>query len=175
MPLRPIVRYPDPRLKQLCRPVELHELPGLRQLVNDMAETMFAAHGAGLAAIQVGEPLRVFIVDAEIAGRPPTDPPLAFINPELVLLGGATELTEEGCLSFPGIYVPIERALRCRARALDLDGQPFEVEGEALFARAMQHENDHLNGRLLADYVGRLKRKMIERRLQRGDVEDDGR
>lgn len=172
MPLLPIVRYPDPRLKQVCRPIERHELPALRQLVSDMAETMFAAHGAGLAAIQIGEPLRLFIVDAEVAGQAATAPPLAFINPELELLGSAKETCDEGCLSFPGIYVPIERALRCRARALDLEGQPFEVEGEALFARAMQHENDHLNGRLLADYVGRLKRKMIQRRLERGELED---
>lgn len=172
MPIRPIVRYPDPRLKQVCRPIAPHELPSLRRLVNDMAETMFAANGAGLAAIQIGEPLRLFIVDAEIAGRAATDPPLTFINPEIEALGNAKELAEEGCLSFPGIYVPIERALRCRGRALDLDGQPFEMEGEALFARAMQHENDHLNGRLLADYVGRLKRKMIERRLERGEDED---
>jgi peptide deformylase len=146
----------------------------LRELVAEMAEAMYAAKGAGLAAIQVGEPLRLFIIEAGIAGAREEDPPLVFINPEIVALGRERETAEEGCLSFPGIYVPVERALSARMRALDLDGTEFEVEGAELFARAMQHELDHLDGKLLADHVGRIKRQLITRKLQREAEEASG-
>lgn len=161
-----IVKYPDPRLREECQPVG-EDNQGLQHLLQDMAETMYAHNGAGLAAIQVGIAKRIFIVESEVAGLEPSDPPMAFIDPEITWLSDDTIDNDEGCLSFPGIYVPIERSLRCRARAKNGRGEPFEVEAEGLFARAIQHENDHLNGRLLADYVGRLKRRMIERRLAR--------
>lgn len=139
----------------------------MRQLVNDMSETMFASNGAGLAAIQVGAPLRLFIVDGPVAVGADDAPPKVFINPEIVGLSEESQTGDEGCLSFPGIYVPVKRGLRARVRAVDLDGNTFEVEGEALFARAMQHENDHLIGRLLIDQCGPVKREIIKRKLRK--------
>ena len=139
----------------------------MRQLVNDMSETMFAANGAGLAAIQVGVPLRLFIIDGPVAGGADDAPPTVFINPAIVSLSDESQTGDEGCLSFPGIYVPVKRGLRARVRAVDLDGKPFEVEGEELFARAMQHENDHLIARLLIDQCGPVKREIIKRKLRK--------
>jgi peptide deformylase len=166
MPIRPIVRYPDPKLAQRCEAVG-NNISQLGDLFTDMVDTMYASDGAGLAAIQIGVPLRLFIVDPVVAGLDPSAPPMAFVDPEIIELSAEVETTDEGCLSFPGIFVPVERSFRCRTRARNLDGNLFEVEGEGLFARAMQHENDHLDGRLLSDYVGRMKRKMIARRLAR--------
>lgn len=166
MSIRPIVRYPDPRLREISEAAG-NDLHRLADLVRDMTDTMYSAGGAGFAAIQIGEPVRLFIVDPEVAGRDKDDAPMVFIDPAIVELSEDKELADEGCLSFPNIFVPIERSLRCRTRARDLSGEIFEVEGEGLFARAMQHEYDHLDGRLLTDYVGRIKRKMIERRLAR--------
>jgi peptide deformylase len=163
MAIKEIVCYPDPRLRQISRSVD--DPPSLRQLVEDMAETMYALNGAGLAAIQIGEPYRLFIIDAAIAGGSEKDPPIVFFNPEILELSKELETADEGCLSFPGIYVPIARSLRAKVRAQASDGSRFEFEGEGLVARALQHETDHLNGKLLADFVGRLKRKMIERKL----------
>jgi peptide deformylase len=154
-------------LREISKKVE--DLSGLRDLVEDMAETMYAAHGAGLAAIQVGEPLRLFIVDATIAGGTEEDPPLVFINPELIELSDEKQSGEEGCLSFPGIYVPITRSSRVKIRATNLEGQIFEMEGEELLARAFQHETDHLDAKLLADYVGRIRRQLIQRKLAKGE------
>jgi peptide deformylase len=132
-----------------------------------MIETMFAANGAGLAAIQIGSDLRIFVVDGHVAGGDEAAPPVVFINPELTLLPDESETSEEGCLSFPGVFVPVKRALRARCRALDLEGKPFAVEGQGLYARALQHELDHLNGRLLIDMVGPVKREMIRRKMKR--------
>jgi len=165
MALRPILIYPDPKLRQATQQVA--HPASLRALVQDMADTMYAASGAGLAAIQVGEPVRLFIIDAPIAGGTEQDPPLVFFNPEFIELSSEKETGDEGCLSFPGIYVPIQRSLRAHIRAMDLEGNVFEMKGEKLFARAMQHEMDHLNAKLLADYVGRLKRQIITRKLAR--------
>jgi peptide deformylase len=170
MPIRPILRYPDPRLLQVSKPVTDRRV--LRDLVIDMAETMFAAKGAGLAAIQVGELWRVFIIDAAIAGGSEEDAPIVFINPELIELSSDKETADEGCLSFPGIYVPVTRSLRARIRAMDIEGRTFEMEGSGLFARALQHESDHLDGRLLSDFVGRIKRQMIARKLKREAAEE---
>src|SRR5437762_7776853 len=116
MALREIVRYPDNRLRQPTREVTSFD-DELRQLVADMTETMYASNGAGLAAIQVGDPRRVFIVEGAVAGGDHNDPPIVFINPELEWLSDETETGEEGCLSFPGIYVPVKRSLRARVRA----------------------------------------------------------
>jgi peptide deformylase len=165
MAIRPILRYPDAQLRQVSKRVD--DPTSLRALVQDMAETMYAAKGAGLAAIQVGQPIRLFIVEAEAAGKGEADPPLVFINPEIIELSGDKETADEGCLSFPGIYVPVERSRQSKIRATDLDGRLFEMEGSELFARAMQHEMDHLDGKLLADYVGRVKRQLIVRKLAR--------
>lgn len=168
MAIRPIVKFPDERLRLQSSPIA--DPASARQLVEDMAETMYASNGAGLAAIQVGEPRRLFIVDAAIAGGDEQDPPLVFMNPEIVRLSDETETGDEGCLSFPGIYVPITRALKATIRATDLDGNVFEMDGEGLIARAFQHETDHLNGRLLIDYVGRIKAQLIRRKLARAEA-----
>jgi peptide deformylase len=132
-----------------------------------MADTMFAAEGAGLAAIQVGAPLRLFLIDAAVAGRGPTDSPLVFINPELVGISDEAQTGDEGCLSFPGIFVPVKRGMRASMRALDIEGKIFEVEGAALYGRALQHEQDHLTGRLLIDMVGPVKREIIKRKMKK--------
>jgi peptide deformylase len=136
-------------------------------LVADMVETMYAKNGAGLAAIQVGSAIKLFIVEAAIAGGDENDHPIVFINPTIEWLSDETEVADEGCLSFPGVYVGIKRALRARVRATGLDGVEFVVEGEGLYARAIQHENDHLENKLLIDYVGPVKRQMIKRKMQR--------
>ena len=165
MPIKPIVIYPDPRLREVS--VKVEDPSSVKQLVEDMAQSMYAHDGAGLAAIQIGVPRQVFMIDAPIAGGTEQDPPMVFINPEVVELSEETETADEGCLSFPDIFVPIKRSRRAKFRATDLNGQRFEAEGDGLFARAMQHEFDHLNGRLIADFVGRIKRQLIQRKLAR--------
>jgi len=166
MAVLPILRYPDPRLRQPTEQVVSFD-DDLRRLVADMTETMFAAEGAGLAAIQVGAPLRMFIIDAGVAGRLPTEPPVVFCNPELVNLSDEEQAGDEGCLSFPGVFVAVKRSMRATLRALDADGKPFEMEGAGLFARALQHESDHLNARLLIDMVGPVKREIIKRKMKK--------
>jgi peptide deformylase len=171
MALRSILRYPDQGLREPT--AEVTEIDdSLRHLVADMIETMYARNGAGLAAIQVGANVKLFIVEASIAGGEPNDLPIVFINPKIEWLSDEIETSDEGCLSFPGIYVPIKRSLRCRVRATGLDGVEFVAEGEGLYARAMQHENDHLINKLLIDYVGPLKRQMIKRRLEKMTEEE---
>jgi peptide deformylase len=166
MPLRTILRFPDAKLRQ--RSVEVKDVDDeLRHLVADMAETMEAAEGAGLAAIQVGVPVRLFLIDGGVAGGAEGAPPKVFINPELVEISAESQTGDEGCLSFPGIFVPVKRGMKTRVRAIGLDGETFEAEGEALFARALQHETDHLNGRLLVDQVGPVKREIIKRKLRK--------
>jgi peptide deformylase len=166
MATRPIVRFPDPQLRERSSQIEAVD-DDLRQLVADMAETMVAAEGAGLAAIQVGAPVRLFIVDGHVAGGPEDAPAKVFINPEIVEISDEAQTGDEGCLSFPNIFVPVKRGMRARVRAMDLDGQMFEAEGEGLFARALQHETDHLNGKLLIDQVGPVKREIIKRKLRK--------
>jgi peptide deformylase len=166
MALRPIVKYPDNFLRQpTAAVVEVDD--ETKKLVADMVETMYSKNGAGLAAIQVGSNKKIFIVEASVAGGDENDHPIVFINPTIEWLSDDTETSDEGCLSFPGIYVPIKRSLRARVRATGLDGQEFVAEGEGLYARAMQHENDHLLNKLLIDYVGPLKRQMIKRKMEK--------
>ena len=170
MAVRPIVKFPDTRLRQ--ETVAVTEVTDeIRKLCADLADTMFAANGAGIAAIQVGAKEKIYLVDAGVAGGREEDPPVVFINPELVMLSDEAETSDEGCLSFPGIYVPIKRSLRARVRAMNLDGQMFELERDGLCARAFQHEGDHLNGRLLVDFVGPLKREMIKRKMRKAAQE----
>ena len=161
-----ILHFPDQRLRETSRDVTSFD-DELKRLVADMTDTMYLAEGAGLAAIQVGVPLRLFIVDPEVAGRQPTDPPMVFINPEIVRLSDEAQTGDEGCLSFPGIFVPVKRAMTATFKAFDVEGKPFTVEGSGLFARAMQHENDHLAGRLLIDMVGPVKRQIIKRKMRK--------
>jgi len=161
MSLRKIVTYPDKILKTKAAPVKIVD-DEIRQLVDDMAETMYAAPGVGLAANQVGIALRVAVVDV---AHPDGNPDLfVLINPLIVERNGEIEW-EEGCLSFPGYHVDVNRAERIKVRALDRDGKPYEIEAEEYFAVAIQHELDHLDGITLADKVSFLKRKMMTREL----------
>jgi peptide deformylase len=171
MALLPIVKFPDTFLRQPTREV-VEVTDEVRTLVADMVETMYAKSGAGLAAIQVGADLKIFIVEASVAGGDENDHPVVFINPKIEWLSDEVESSDEGCLSFPGIYVPIKRSLRARVTATGLDGKPFVAEGEGLYARAMQHENDHLINKLLIDYVGPLKRQMIKRKMEKMTAEE---
>jgi peptide deformylase len=171
MSLRPVVKFPDPFLRQPTARVEAIT-DEVKALVSDMVETMYAKNGAGLAAIQVGSDLKLFIVEASVAGLSENDHPIVFINPTVEWISDETETADEGCLSFPGIFVPVKRGLRARTRATGLDGKEFVVEGEGLYARAMQHEMDHLNNRLLIDFVGPVKRQMIRRKLERMTEEE---
>jgi peptide deformylase len=166
MSILPILHFPDQRLRETSRDVVNFD-DDLKRLVADMTDTMYLAEGAGLSAIQVGVALRLFLVDPEVAGRQPTDPPMAFINPEIVRLSDEAQTGDEGCLSFPGIFVPVKRAMTAEFKAFDVEGQPFTVTGSGLFARAMQHEYDHLAGRLLIDMVGPVKRQIIKRKMRK--------
>jgi peptide deformylase len=166
MAIRTILRYPDPRLREKSQHVVLFD-DDLHQLVSDMSDTMYGANGAGLAAIQVGVPLRLFIIDGPVAGGADDAPVMVFINPEIVAISDEAQTGDEGCLSFPGIYVPVKRGMRVRVRAQDVEGRIFEIEGTSLFSRAMQHENDHLIGRLLIDQCGPVKREIIRRKLRK--------
>lgn len=172
MAVRPIVKWPDPQLR--CETREVAEITDeIRDLYQDLCDTMFAGNGVGIAAVQLGNPVRMFIIEAMVCGGEQDDSPEVFINPEIIELSDETETSDEGCLSFPGIYVPIERAVHAKIRAIGIDGAEFEMEGEALFARAIQHENDHLTGKLLVDFVGPLKRQMIKRKMKRLIAEDE--
>ncbi|HEY7375088.1 MAG TPA: peptide deformylase [Polyangia bacterium] len=168
MAVKSILRFPDPQLRQRSVEVSVGDIgDDLRQLVADMAETMIDANGAGLAAIQVGAPVRLYIIDGHVAGGAEDAPPKVFINPEILAISDDAQTGDEGCLSFPDIFVPVKRGMRAKVRARDLDGNVFEAEGDGLFARALQHETDHLNGRLLIDQVGPVKRELIKRKLRK--------
>jgi peptide deformylase len=161
MPLLDILRYPDPRLYQKAAPVKEIDA-SIRSLVQDMAETMYAAPGMGLAATQVDVHKRVIVIDASET----RDQLLVLINPEIIAQEG-TQYCEEGCLSVPGIFEPIERAERVTVRALGIDGNSFTLEAEKLLAVCIQHEMDHLEGKVFVDYLSRLKQKRIKARLQK--------
>jgi peptide deformylase len=166
MAVRHVVVWPDERLRQETKPVaEIDDR--VRQLYQDLCDTMYDENGLGIAAIQIGDPTRMFLVEPRLAGRDQNDSPVAFINPEVVWTSEETQLSDEGCLSFPEVYVQVERPMRARIRALGIDGQPFEIEGEGLLARCLLHEYDHLTGKLLVDFVGPLKRQMIKRKMQK--------
>jgi peptide deformylase len=166
MALMPILRYPDAQLRQKCVDVTAFD-ENLRKLVADMADTMYASNGAGLAAIQVGQPLRMFIIEPEVAGLAQNEPVVVFCNPEILEISEEAQTGDEGCLSFPGVFVPVKRGMRARVRAQDITGKVFEVEGVELFARALQHERAHLIGRLLIDMVGPVKREIIKRKMKK--------
>ncbi len=163
MAIRTILHYPDPRLREKARPVEA-VTPEIERLIDDMAETMYAAPGVGLAATQIGEPHRVFLVD--IAGEDEPSDLRVFVNPEIVERDG-DQTWEEGCLSFPGVTEEIKRAAKLKVRALGRDGKPFEVEAEGLLAVAIQHEHDHLDGVLMIDHLGLLKKRIVNRKMQK--------
>lgn len=161
-----ILRYPDPRLHQVARPVEIFD-ERLRALVRDLAETMYAAPGVGLAATQVDVHERVIVIDVSDA----KDQLRVFVNPEIVEASEERKTYEEGCLSVPGIYDEVERPDRVRVRAFDEHGKAFELEADGLLAVCLQHEMDHLNGRVFVQYLSRLKQTRIRSKMLKADRE----
>jgi peptide deformylase len=158
MAILDILHYPDPRLRNIASPVERVD-EGLRTLTDDMLETMYAAPGVGLAATQVNVPLRIIVIDISEQ----KDTPYRFINPEILEQSGETEI-EEGCLSVPGIYETVRRSEWVKVRALSRAGESFELETDGLLSVCIQHEIDHLDGKLFVDYLSRLKRQRIRKK-----------
>ncbi|MFP5461046.1 MAG: peptide deformylase [Gammaproteobacteria bacterium] len=161
-----ILRYPDPRLHQVARPVETFD-ERLRQLVRDMAETMYAAPGVGLAATQVDVHERVVVIDVSDT----KDQLQVFVNPKVVGASDERKVYEEGCLSVPGVYDEVERPDRVRVEAFDEHGKPFAIDADGLLAVCIQHEIDHLDGRVFVQYLSRLKQNRIRTRLLKSDRE----
>jgi len=181
MAIREILEAPDPRLKTVSKPVETFDAD-LKTLVDDMFETMYAAHGIGLAAIQVGEPIRLLVIDlqeedpdaepeacnhdgTEHTHQPVINDPRVFVNPEILDPSEDTGTYQEGCLSVPDIFADVERPARCRVRWQDLEGKSHEEEMTGMLAVCIQHEMDHLNGILFIDHLSRLKRGMALKKL----------
>jgi peptide deformylase len=161
MAILSILEFPDERLRKKAAPVETVD-ESLRRLIDDMLETMYAAPGVGLAATQVNVPKRVIVIDVSEE----KNSPLCLINPELLEKEGAEEM-DEGCLSVPGIFEKVTRAKKIKVRALDRDGNPFEQEVDGLLAVCIQHEMDHLEGRLFVDYLSPLKRQLVRKKLKK--------
>ena len=162
--IRKIVKYGDPVLETVCEPITEFNTPELDELVADMFETMYHAGGIGLAAPQIGLPKRLTVIDPT-AGEDP-DHQLVLINPELGAAEGE-QIGEEGCLSIPGFREDVRRAFKIAVRTQDATGAWFETEGEELLARAILHENDHLNGILFFKHISRLKREIILRKIRK--------
>ena len=166
MALLPILRYPDPRLHKTAVPVEVVD-DRIRTLVKDMAETMYDAAGIGLAATQVDVHERVIVIDVSEA----SDDLMVLINPEIISASEDTQLYEEGCLSVPEIYDEVERAARIRVRALNEQGESYEFDADGLLAVCVQHEIDHLDGKVFVEYLSRLKQNRIRTRLRKKERE----
>ena len=184
MAIREILEVPDPRLKQISAPVTAFD-DALRTLVADMFETMYAAPGIGLAAVQVGVPLRVLTIDLQPededaapeectahggqshSHQPLKQEPMVFINPEILDPSEDHSVYSEGCLSVPEIYADVERPARIRARWQDLDGKVHEEDIDGMLATCLQHEMDHLEGVLFIDHLSRLKRQMVLKKLEK--------
>jgi peptide deformylase len=160
MALLNILRFPDARLRQIATAVETFD-DSLKQFVNDMLETMYEGCGVGLAATQVNVGKRVLVLDVSDE----TNQPQVFINPEIITQTGKTEHTE-GCLSVPGVYEKVTRSAVIQVRAFNAEGQPFELEATDLLGVCIQHEIDHLNGKLFIDHLSTLKRQRILKKLQ---------
>jgi peptide deformylase len=161
MALLPILHYPDPRLHKVARPVACVD-ERIRKLITDMAETMYAAPGIGLAATQVDVHERVLVIDISEARNQLQ----AFINPEIIESSGEAE-NEEGCLSVPGVFDTIRRAQRIKVQALNSQGEPFSIETDGLLAVCIQHEIDHLEGKVFVEYLSRLKQQRIAAKLKK--------
>jgi peptide deformylase len=167
MAIRPIIEAPDPLLRQVSTPVEAIT-PEIQTLIDDMFDTMYAAPGIGLAAIQVGVPKRILVIDLQDPveeGGEPVRNPMVFVNPEILRTSETPRPYNEGCLSVPDQYAEIDRPDSILARWLDRDGNVHEEEIEGMLATCLQHEMDHLEGVLFIDYLSRLKRDMILRKL----------
>ena len=162
MALLPILEFPDPRLRTVAKPVtEVDDK--IRQLVDDMFDTMYDAPGIGLAASQVNVHKRVVVIDVS----EDKSQPLVFINPEIEVLDADVSEYDEGCLSVPGFYETVVRPEHIRVKALDRDGKPFEIEPQGLLAVCIQHELDHLNGKLFVDHISPFKRTRIRAKLEK--------
>ena len=166
MALLPILTYPDPRLHKVAAPVAMVD-DRIRQLVRDMAETMYAAPGVGLAATQVDVHERVVVIDVSENN----DTLLVLINPEITWKSDDLETFEEGCLSVPGVYDEVERAAEVRVRASDENGDAFELEADGLLAVCIQHELDHLQGKVFVEYLSRLKQSRLKARIKKHERE----
>ena len=161
MAILDILHFPDARLRNTAKPVaEVDDR--VRQLIDDMFETMYEAPGIGLAAIQVNDPRRVIVVDTS----EDRSQPLALVNPEILEKQGEEEM-DEGCLSVPGVYETVKRAETIRVRFLDRNGEPVEMDADGLLAVCIQHEIDHLDGKLFVDYLSNLKRQRIRKKLEK--------
>ncbi|OOR83817.1 peptide deformylase [Moraxella canis] len=160
----PILAYPDPRLRTIAAPVTVFD-DSLKTLIEDMFETMYDAHGIGLAATQVDRHLQLIVMDLAKEDEAPA--PQVFINPKVTPLVEELLPYQEGCLSVPEVYDTVERPRRVRIEALDKDGQPFEMEAEGLLAVCIQHEMDHLNGKLFVDYLSTLKQSRARDKVKK--------
>jgi peptide deformylase len=169
MAILDILHFPDPRLRAIAQPVAEIDT-AIRRLIDNMFETMYSAPGIGLAATQVNINKRIVVIDVS----EDKEQPLCLINPEILDSSGVEEM-EEGCLSVPGVYETVQRADHVRVRALDRDGKPFELETGGLLAVCIQHEIDHLDGKLFVDYLSQLKRTRIRKKLEKHQrTPDDG-
>jgi peptide deformylase len=173
MALRPILVAPDPRLKQKSAPIEGPVTDAHRALMDDMLETMYEAPGIGLAAIQIGEPVRIIVMDLARDDEPKA--PRYFVNPEILWASDEMFTYEEGCLSVPDIYDDVERPNKVKLRYLDYSGKQIEEDAEGLYAVCIQHEMDHLEGVLFIDHLSRLKREKALSRLKKAkrDADDE--
>ncbi|HEY5379267.1 MAG TPA: peptide deformylase [Pseudolabrys sp.] len=162
MAIRDILVIPDKKLRLKSEPVKTVDKP-LRALVEDMFATMYEAPGIGLAAIQIGEPLRLITMDLAKKDDPPE--PMVFINPEILWTSDETSTYEEGCLSIPEYYEEVERPAKVKVKYLDLDGKEREIEADGLLATCLQHEIDHINGVLFIDHISKLKRGMVMKKF----------
>ena len=162
MALRPIICLPDPRLRLVSEPVKVVD-DAIRALMDDMLETMYAAPGIGLAAIQIADARRVVVIDLAKKEEPPA--PMYFVNPEITWSSEEKSTHEEGCLSIPEYYEDVERPARVKVRFLDRKGVQQEIEADGLLATCLQHEIDHINGVLFIDYLSRLKRERVMKKF----------
>jgi peptide deformylase len=158
MTIKPLIILPDPVLRQLSKPIERVD-SDLQRLADDMLETMYDAPGIGLAAIQIGVPRRMLVIDISREGE--EKQPQVFINPEILTSSDERSVYEEGCLSIPDYYAEVERPATVSVKYLDRNGKEQTVEADGLLATCLQHEIDHLNGVLFIDYISRLKREMV--------------
>ena len=164
MAVREIIKLPDKRLRLVSEPVKRIDA-GIRRLVEDMFETMYAAPGIGLAAIQVGVGKRVFTAD--LSKKEEAREPQVFINPEITWTSDEKAIQEEGCLSIPEYYEDVERPVQVKVKYLDLDGKAHEIEADGLLARCVQHEIDHINGVLFIDHLSKLKRDRVIKKFSK--------
>ncbi|MHB2266610.1 peptide deformylase [Aliihoeflea sp. PC F10.4] len=164
MTIKPLIILPDPLLRDISKPLERVD-DAARKFADDMLETMYDAPGIGLAAIQVGEPIRMLVIDLAKEGEEKT--PHVFINPEVVTSGDSVSIYEEGCLSIPDYYAEVERPETVTVSYLDRDGKAQEMTADGLMATCLQHEIDHLNGILFIDHISKLKRDMVVRKFKK--------